>query len=178
MKKKKAKLHEDMVLRIRELIASIRVRERWLKIVFRDRHTLSTPEQRRRAVAYLREKRYELEVFGKQIPAPPRTYKHYSTCRICKSTHVEAYISSNRYCPSCGEIIMPQRVAHESSLRRSGAPQLYVGTHANQKTALSDERRLWSLFHGIVLSPSAKAQTWCQKSACGALHDCCVAGGE
>lgn len=105
--KKKAKIHEDMVLRIRELIASIRVRERWLKIVFRDRHTLSTPEQRRRAVAYLREKRYELEVFEKQIPAPSRTYKHYSTCRICKSTHVEAYISSNRYCPSCGEIIMP-----------------------------------------------------------------------
>ncbi len=35
-----------------------------------------------------------------------------------------------------------QRVAHESSLRRSGAPQLHVGTHANQKTALSDERRL------------------------------------
>lgn len=107
MKKKKAKLYEDMVLRIRELRASLRVRERWLKIVLRDRHTLSTPEQRRRAVAYLREKRYELEVFEKQIPAPPRTYKHYSTCRICKSTHVEAYISSNRYCPSCGEIIMP-----------------------------------------------------------------------
>lgn len=107
MKKKKAKLHEDMVLRIRELRASLRVRERWLKIVFRDRHTLSTPEQRRRAVAYLREKRYELEVFEKQIPAPPRTYKHYSTCRMCNSTHVEAYISFNRYCPSCGEIIMP-----------------------------------------------------------------------
>lgn len=43
---------------------------------------------------------------------------------------------------------------------------------------LSDERRLWNLFHGLVLSPSAKAQTWWQKSACGALHDCCVAGGE
>ena len=29
-------------------------------------------------------------------------------------------------------------MAHESSLRRSGAPQLHVGTHANQKTALSE----------------------------------------
>lgn len=107
MKKKKAKLHEDRVLRIRELRARLRVGERWLKIVFKDRHTLSAPGQRREAVTCLREERYELEVLEKQIPAPPRTYKHYSTCRICKSTHVEAYISSNRYCPSCGEIIMP-----------------------------------------------------------------------
>lgn len=107
MKKKKAKLHEDMVLKTQELRASLKVRESWLKIVFRDRHTLSTPGQRRRAVEYLREKRYMLAIFEKQIPAPPRTYKHYSTCRICNSTHVEAYISSNRYCPSCGEIIMP-----------------------------------------------------------------------
>lgn len=100
MKKKKVKLHEDMVRKTQELRASLKVRESWLKIVFRDRHTLSSPEQRRRAVKYLRENRYMLAFFEKQIPAPPRTYKHYSTCRICNSTH-------DRYCPSCGEIIMP-----------------------------------------------------------------------
>lgn len=107
MNKKKVKFREYMIHMLQEVRGGVRVRERWLKIVFRDRYALSRREQRKRAVGYLREKRYELEVFEKQIPAPPRTYKHYSTCRICKSTHVEAYISSNRYCPSCGEIIMP-----------------------------------------------------------------------
>lgn len=124
MNKKKVKFREYMIHMLQEVRGGVRVRERWLKIVFRDRYALSRREQRKsriregidqrtrreqrkRAVGYLREKRYELEVFEKQIPTPPRTYKHYSTCRICKSTHVEAYISSNRYCPSCGEIIMP-----------------------------------------------------------------------
>lgn len=107
MNKKKVKFREYMIHMLQEVRGGVRVRERWLKIVLRDRHTLSTPEQRRRAVEYLREKRYVLAIFEKQIPAPPRTYKHYSTCRMCNSTHVEAYISFNRYCPSCGEIIMP-----------------------------------------------------------------------
>lgn len=105
MKKKKAKLHEDMVLRIRELRASIRVRERWLKIVFRDRHTLSTPEQRRRAVTYLREKRYELEVFEKQIKMPVRIT--VTRCVVIKprrnspTTECRCIISKEHCCPRC-----------------------------------------------------------------------------
>lgn len=67
MKKKKAKLYEDMVLRIRELIASIRVRERWLKIVFRDRHTLSTPEQIRTLKKEIKAIREECERLVKEM---------------------------------------------------------------------------------------------------------------
>lgn len=107
MKKKKAKLHEDMAVILQELRQSVKNRELWIELVLKERHSIFTFDQIRGVCAELRRKRYELEVFEKQIPAPPRTYKHYSTCRICKSTHVEAYISSNRYCPSCGEIIMP-----------------------------------------------------------------------
>lgn len=107
MKKKKAKLHEDMAVILQELRQSVKNRELWIELVFQKRHSIFTFDQIRGVCAELRRKRYELDVFKKQIPAPPRTYKYYSTCRICKSTHVEAYISSNRYCPSCGEIIMP-----------------------------------------------------------------------
>lgn len=105
--KKKAKLHEDMMVILRELRQSVKNRELWIELVFKERHSIFSSAQIREVCAELRRKRYELDVFKKQIPAPPRTYKHYSTCRICNSTHVEAYISSNRYCPSCGEIIMP-----------------------------------------------------------------------
>lgn len=107
MKKKKAKLHEDVAVILQELRQSVKNRELWIELVLKERHSIFTFDQIRGVCAELRRKRYELEVFEKQIPAPPRTYKHYSTCRICNSTHVEAYISSNRYCPSCGEIIMP-----------------------------------------------------------------------
>lgn len=107
MKKKKAKLHEDVAVILQELRQSVKNRELWIELVLKERHSIFTFDQIRGVCAELRRKRYELEVFEKQIPAPPKTYKHYSTCRICDSTHVEAYISSNRYCPSCGEIIMP-----------------------------------------------------------------------
>lgn len=107
MKKKKAKLHEDVAVIIQGLRQSVKNRELWIELVFKERHSIFTFDQIRGVGAELRRMRYELDTFKKQIPAPPRTYKHYSTCRICKSTHVEAYISSNRYCPSCGEIIMP-----------------------------------------------------------------------
>lgn len=107
MKKKKAKLHEDMAVILQELRQSVKNRELWIELVLQERHSIFTFDQIREVCAELRRKRYELDVLKKQIPAPPRTYKHYSTCRICKSTHVEAYISSNRYCPSCREIIMP-----------------------------------------------------------------------
>lgn len=107
MKKKKAKLHEDVAVIIQGLRQSVKNRELWIELVFKGRHSIFTFDQIRGVCAELRRMRYELDTFKKQIPAPPRTYKHYSTCRICKSTHVEAYISSNRYCPSCGEIIMP-----------------------------------------------------------------------
>lgn len=107
MKKKKAKLHEDVAAILQELRQSVKNRELWIELVLKERHSIFTFDQIRGVCAELRRKRYELAIFEKQIPAPPRTYKHYSTCRICNSTHVEAYISSNRYCPSCGEIIMP-----------------------------------------------------------------------
>lgn len=107
MKKKKAKLHEDMMLILQELRQSVKNRELWIELVFKERHSIFSSAQIREVCAELRRKRYELDVFKKQIPAPPRVYKDYSTYRICNSTHVEAYISSNRYCPSCGEIIMP-----------------------------------------------------------------------
>lgn len=107
MEKKKAKLHEDVAVILQELRQSVKNRELWIELVLKERHSIFTFDQIRGVCAELRRKRYELEVFEKQIPAPPRTYKHYSTYRICNSTHVEAYISSNRYCPSCGEIIMP-----------------------------------------------------------------------
>lgn len=107
MKKKKAKLHEDVAVIIQGLRQSVKNRELWIELVFKERHSIFTFDQIRGVCAELRMMRYELDTFKKQIPAPPRTYKHYSTCRICKSTHVEAYISSNSYCPSCGEIIMP-----------------------------------------------------------------------
>lgn len=107
MKKKKAKLHEDVAVILQELRQSVKNRELWIELVLKERHSIFTFDQIREVCAELRRMRYELDTFKKQIPAPPRTYKHYSTCRICKSTHVEAYISSNRYCPSCGEIIIP-----------------------------------------------------------------------
>lgn len=107
MKKKKAKLHEDMAVIIQGLRQSVKNRELWIELVFKARHSIFAFDQIRGVCAELRRMRYELDTFKKQIPAPPRTYKHYSTCRICKSTHVEAYISHNRYCPDCGAIIMP-----------------------------------------------------------------------
>ena len=80
MNKKKVKFREYMIHMLQEVRGGVRVRERWLKIVFRDRYALSRREQRKsriregidqrtrreqrkRAVGYLREKRYELEVF-------------------------------------------------------------------------------------------------------------------